>query len=241
MTATRTYLDHNATEPLRVEARAAMLAAMDRFGNPSSVHAEGRAARAVVEEAREQVAALVNAKPGEIVFTSGATEANAMAIGGRAWHSLLFGTAEHVAVLAPARRATGAQTELPCGANGVHDIAGVEAWALGLPQSDAPAFASLALANGETGVLQPVAELSALLSPFNVVTHCDAPQAAGRRATTCTTAARPVCPPPSMTSRSSSAPWRNSSPGNSARNCSSVGNNAASFGPPVPKASCAGV
>jgi cysteine desulfurase len=180
MTATRTYLDHNATEPLRAEARAAMLVAMDRFGNPSSVHAEGRAARAVVEEAREQVAALVNAKPGEIVFTSGATEANAMAIGGRAWHSLLFGTAEHVAVLAPARRSTGAQTELPCGATGVHDIAGAESWALGLSQSDPPAFASLALANGETGVLQPVAELSALLSPFNVVTHCDAAQAAGR-------------------------------------------------------------
>ncbi len=180
MTTPRTYLDHNATQPLRARARAAMIAAMDRFGNPSSVHAEGRAARAMVDAAREQVAALVNAKPGEVVFTSGATEANALAIGGRAWRAVLFGNAEHAAVLAPARRVTAVKTELPCRADGVQDIGGAEAWALRLPASDVPAFASLAMANGETGVVQPVAQFAAMLAPFGVVVHSDAAQAAGR-------------------------------------------------------------
>lgn len=180
MTTPRTYLDHNATQPLRAEARAAMIAAMDRFGNPSSVHAEGRAARAIVEAAREQVAALVNAKPGEVVFTSGATEANALALGGRAWRAVLVGNAEHAAVLAPARRLTTALTELPCRANGVQDISGAEAWASQLPASEAAAFASLGLANGETGVVQPVAELAAALAPFGAVVHSDAAQVAGR-------------------------------------------------------------
>ena len=78
----RVYLDWNATAPLRPEARAAMLAAMDVVGNPSSVHAEGRAARAIVEKARGQVAALVGCEPSEVVFTSGATEAAAMMAGG---------------------------------------------------------------------------------------------------------------------------------------------------------------
>ena len=180
MTRLRTYLDHNATQPLREESRAAMIAAMDRYGNPSSVHAEGRAARAIVEAAREQVAALVNAKPGEVVFTSGATEANALAIGGRPWSAVLFGNAEHAAVLAPARRLNTVLTELPCGADGVQDISGAEAWASMLPASDGAAFASLALANGETGVVQPVSDLAARLAPFGVVVHSDAAQAAGR-------------------------------------------------------------
>jgi cysteine desulfurase len=180
MTTPRTYLDHNATQPLRAEARAAMIAAMDRFGNPSSVHAEGRAARAIVETAREQVAALVDAKPGEVVFTSGATEANALAIGGRAWSAVLFGNAEHAAVLAPVRRLKAALMELPCRADGVQDISGAESWASQLPASDGAVFASLGLANGETGVVQPVAEFAATLAPFGVVVHCDAAQAAGR-------------------------------------------------------------
>lgn len=180
MTALRTYLDHNATEPLRPEARAAMIAAMDVIGNPSSVHGEGRAARAIVETAREQVAALVNAEPGEIVFTSGATEANAHAFKGRRWSAVLVGSAEHVSVLAPARRRDVAPRELSCGADGVHDVGGAEAWAAALPRSEAPAFVSLALANGETGVLQPVAELAAALAPHGVVVHSDAAQAAGR-------------------------------------------------------------
>jgi cysteine desulfurase len=180
MKSPRTYLDHNATEPLRPEARAAMLAAVDVFGNPSSVHQEGRAARAIVEKAREQVAALVNARPGEVVFTSGATEANAFAIAGRHWSALLYGNCEHAAVLSPARRLDAPRREMPCRADGVQDISGAADWAAALPKSGVPAFASLGLANGETGVLQPVAGLAAELSPFGVVVHSDAAQAAGR-------------------------------------------------------------
>ena len=78
--AARVYLDYNATAPLRPEAKAAMIAALDCTGNPSSVHAEGRRARGIVETAREKVAALIGAKPSEVVFTSGATEANAWAV-----------------------------------------------------------------------------------------------------------------------------------------------------------------
>src|SRR5271169_4189101 len=77
-----TYLDHNATSPLRPEARAAMLRALDIAGNPSSVHAAGRAARAIVEEAREQVAAFAGARPAEVIFTSGGAESNALALRG---------------------------------------------------------------------------------------------------------------------------------------------------------------
>src|SRR5712691_11285798 len=88
--ATRVYLDWNATAPLREEARAAVMAALDLCGNPSSVHGEGRAARRLIEVARDQVAALVGAKPRNVVFTSGGTEANMLALspatgtGGRA-------------------------------------------------------------------------------------------------------------------------------------------------------------
>ena len=91
----RVYLDHNATAPLRVEARAAMIAAMDLVGNPSSVHAEGRAARALVERARAQVAAAFGAEGAEVIFTSGATEAAALACAGR---GLLGALVEHDAV-----------------------------------------------------------------------------------------------------------------------------------------------
>ena len=180
MTAPRTYLDHNATEPLRPEARAAMQGAFDVFGNPSSVHREGRAARAIIEAAREQVARLVNARPGEIIFTSGATEANATAIGGRRWGAVLYGNCEHAAVLAAARRLDAPRMEMPCEASGVQDISAVAEWAARQPQASAPVFASLALANGETGVLQPVAALTAALAAYNVVVHSDAAQAAGR-------------------------------------------------------------
>jgi len=99
----RTYLDWNATAPLREEARAAVLAALDVVGNPSSPHAEGRRARALIEDAREQVARLVAAKPAEVVFTSGGTEAN-NAVLGAGWSEILLTGAEHDSVLAPVRR-----------------------------------------------------------------------------------------------------------------------------------------
>ena len=102
MSRTRTYLDWNATAPLRREARAAMVAALDVVGNPSSPHAEGRRARGLVEDAREQVAALVGARPAEVVFTSGGTEAN-NAVLAAGWDAILVAGIEHDSVLAPAR------------------------------------------------------------------------------------------------------------------------------------------
>ena len=104
----RAYLDWNASAPLRPEARDAMLRALDEAGNPSSVHAEGRKAKAIVERARAQVAALACVEPSEIIFTSGATESAAMAIGGRAWRRILTSQVEHDAVSAAIGR-TGAE------------------------------------------------------------------------------------------------------------------------------------
>ena len=128
----RVYLDHNATVPLRPEARAAMIATMDVVGNPSSVHAEGRRARAVLEKARGQVAAALGAQGAEIVFTSGATEAAALALSGR---GLAGAAIEHDAV-----RAWSDDT-----------LAVDSSGKVAVPQ---PAAATLQLANSETGIVQ---------------------------------------------------------------------------------------
>lgn len=128
----RIYLDANATMPLRPEARAAMIAAMDAVGNPSSVHAEGRAARAILEKARAQVAAALGAEGADIVFTSGATEAAALALAGR---GLRGAAIEHDAV------AAWIDPALPVDAGGRVTV-------------DDPARAALQLANSETGVVQ---------------------------------------------------------------------------------------
>ena len=153
----RVYLDWNATAPLRPEARAAMLAAMDQLGNPSSVHAEGRAARATVERARAQVAALVGCQPGEIVFTSGATEAAAIVAGqGR---SLTVLATEHDCLAAHAT------DELPVDPDGIHEPR----------QALVGGIAAVQAANSETGVLQPLSDWS------EAVPHVtDAVQALGR-------------------------------------------------------------
>ena len=109
----RAYLDWNATAPLRPQARAAMAAAMDVVGNPSSVHAEGRAARSILEEARERVAAAVGAEPRNVIFTSGGSEANALALsrsiehGGACCDVALASSIEHVSVLAGAAISVG--------------------------------------------------------------------------------------------------------------------------------------
>ncbi|CAD0185612.1 Cysteine desulfurase [Ruegeria sp. THAF57] len=128
----RVYLDHNATAPLRPEARDAMLAAMDVCGNPSSVHAEGRAAKALIERARAQVAAAFGADGADIVFTSGSTEGAALALEGRALHGAGI---EHDAVRA------WIQEDLTVSDNGLVDVA-------------EPQNATLQLANSETGIIQ---------------------------------------------------------------------------------------
>jgi cysteine desulfurase len=169
-----TYLDANATEPLRPEARAAVLEALDLCGNPSSVHAAGRAARRVLERAREQLAARFGADPADVVFTSGGTEADAMAIHGLgAGRRLIRGATEHDAVRAAAADAG----VLPVDPDGVADLTALPALL-----RDGPALVCLMLANNETGTLQPVAEAARLCHEAGALLHVDAVQAAGRMA-----------------------------------------------------------
>ena len=177
MKRTRTYLDCNATAPLRHEAREAMIAALDLVGNPSSPHGEGRQARAVVEDARELVAALVGAKPAEIVFTSGGTEANNAVLAG-GWETILIAGVEHDSVLAPARGCGAQVVDLPVGADGVirrETLAAAMSRAAG-----SRALLSLQMANNETGVLQPVASAAQSAREHGLLVHSDAVQAAGR-------------------------------------------------------------
>jgi len=172
------YLDHNATAPLRAEAKAAMVAALDLVGNPSSVHAEGRRARAVVEAARERVAHLVGAKPSEIVFTSGASEANAWAMS-QPWATILTSGIEHESVLAPVRAAKCDVITLSTGRDGVVRVDEIAERVLKRGVT-APAVVALQMANNETGVIQPVAEVAEFARAHGVAVHSDAVQAAGR-------------------------------------------------------------
>jgi cysteine desulfurase len=169
------YLDANATEPLRPEARAAMLAALDITGNPSSIHAAGRAAWNILETARKTVATHFAAKPEDVVFTSGGTEANATAIAGLApGRHVLFGATEHDAVRAPAQRL--AHTVLPVLPTGQIDLAALKAALASHPKT----LVCLMLANNETGILHPIAEAAALCHAHGALLHVDAVQAAGR-------------------------------------------------------------
>lgn len=178
MSIERAYLDWNATAPLRPEAREAMLAALDEIGNPSSVHREGRRARALVEDARHGVARLVGARAPEVIFTSGGTEANNMALS-LPWKRLLVSAVEHDSVLAPARRSGAEVVVLPVDANGVV-VAEAVARALSDVVEPATTLLSLQMANNETGVIQPLAEIAAAAKAAGITVHADAVQAAGR-------------------------------------------------------------
>jgi cysteine desulfurase len=169
----RCYLDHNATSPLRPEARAAMLRAMDCGGNASSVHAEGRAARKLLDDAREQVAGAVGVIAPMVVFTSGGSEANNMALKGAAAERLIVSAVEHPSVL-EAAKASGKPVEvLPVDGNGVVDLSALEKMLNG-PK----ALVSVMLANNETGVIQPVADIVRLARGHLV--HTDTVQALGK-------------------------------------------------------------
>ncbi len=174
----RFYLDYNATAPLHPDARKAMIAALDVTGNASSVHGEGRRARGIIEAAREDVARLVGSKPSEVVFTSGATEANAWAIA-QGWDTIFVAGIEHDSVLAPAK-ASGAQIiEIPVGADGVARISEVARHAQS-GEKLGRTLVALQMANNETGVIQPVAEFAAIAREHGFSMHVDAVQAAGR-------------------------------------------------------------
>lgn len=169
------YLDHNATAPLREAAREAALEAMAATGNASSVHAAGRRARAMIEAARSSVAELAGAGTRGVVFTSGGTEANALALLGCARPRLLVSAVEHPSVLAVRADAQA----IPVDGQGVLDLGALEAM---LDADDAPTLVSVMAANNETGVLQPLAEVVRLAHARCALVHCDAVQAAGRMA-----------------------------------------------------------
>jgi cysteine desulfurase len=174
----RTYLDWNATAPLQAASRAAMVAAMDLVGNPSSAHAEGRAARALIEDARDSIARLLRARSADIIFTSGATEANATVLAA-GWETILLSAAEHDSVLAAARASGARLILLPVTAEGRVAIEAVADHALRGP-AIGRALVSLQLANNETGVLQPVADLVPFARAHGIAVHTDAVQAPGR-------------------------------------------------------------
>ena len=176
----RVYLDWNATTPLRPEARSAMEAAFNISGNPSSVHSEGRAARKLIEDARSAIAAAVGADQRNIVFTSGGTEANALALGpglcragGEPVQCLIVSAIEHPSVLAGGRFAQGAIQVAPVLPSGVFDLTSLA----GLLESGPPALVSVMLANNETGAIQPIPEVAALVHGAGGVLHVDAVQA----------------------------------------------------------------
>jgi cysteine desulfurase len=184
MSAARVYLDHNATAPLRPEALAAMQAALAFPGNPSSVHASGRAARARVEDARAAVARMVGGSVEGLVFTGGGTEANALAI----WSAvasgevprLIVGATEHEAV-ANTARASGLPVEVwPVDRQGRADLDWLADRLARWGAADGRPFAALMLANNETGVIQPVAKAAALLRKAGGWLHVDGVQAAGK-------------------------------------------------------------
>ncbi|WP_024515200.1 cysteine desulfurase family protein [Bradyrhizobium sp. Tv2a-2] len=182
MTA-RVYLDWNATTPLRPEARAAMAAAWDLAGNPSSVHAEGREARRLVEAARAATAAAVGALPRNVVFTSSGTEANALALapglrnGARGpVGRLLISAIEHASVLAGGRFAPGAVSKITVTKSGVIDLDDLRRHLVSGP----PALVSIMAANNETGALQPVREAAGIVHEAGGLLHVDAIQAFGK-------------------------------------------------------------
>jgi cysteine desulfurase len=168
------YMDHNATTAVRPEARDAVALALALTGNPSSVHGSGRTARRLVEDARDAVAALVGAEPTWVVFTSGGTEANNLALRVLPKRApILCSAVEHASVLS----VMDGIVEIPVDGDGVVDLGALEALLAG---EDTPGLVSVMLANNETGVLQPVADVAALAHEHGALIHCDAVQAAGK-------------------------------------------------------------
>ena len=178
------YLDHNASTPVRPEVAEAMQHALRDLGaNPSSAHRDGQRVRAAVERAREQAAALVNAKPDEVVFVSGGTEGDHLAIVGSAWAQRERG--KHVACAAIEHHAVHGAIELLESQGFTHSTLPCNAHGITSPESvnDLPAgvtVLSLMLANNETGVMQPVAALAARARARGMRVHCDAVQGTGK-------------------------------------------------------------
>ena len=184
----RSYLDHNATAPVRPEAREALLAALDTPGNGSAVHGEGRAVRGIIEVARARVAALVGADPKGVVFTAGGTEADALGLTPHFQRGeepaecgvLLMSAVEHVAVLR-GHRFDAAQVEvLPVDARGRLDLHAYDEALARTRAAGRRALVSVMLANNETGVIQQIQEIARRAHAHDGLVHTDAVQAAGR-------------------------------------------------------------
>src|SRR6476646_7226404 len=178
--AERVYLDWNATTPLRREAKEAMGAAWDLCGNPSSVHAEGRQARRLIEDARATISAATGALPQNLIFTSGGTEANALALtpglrrsSGLPVKRLVVSAIEHASVLAGGRFPAEAISSVGVTRSGLLDLGRLREMLDGRP----PALVSIMLANNETGAVQPVAEADQIVHSAGGLLHVDAIQA----------------------------------------------------------------
>lgn len=188
MTSERTYLDYNATAPLLPEARAAMVAALDLEANPSSVHAPGRAARRLVEDARREVAALVGGKAEHVVFTSGATEAAStlltpdwrMGRGPVRMSRLYVSATDHPCVLGGGRFARSDVAVLPVDGDGLVDLVAFEAALAAHDRSDGLPLVAIHAANNESGAVQPWPRIAELVKAAGGVLVLDAAQAAGR-------------------------------------------------------------
>jgi cysteine desulfurase len=185
---TRVYLDYNATAPLRPEARAIMHAALGSVGNASSVHAEGRRARGLIEAARTEVARLVGADPRRATFTSGGTEANntvltpVWALNGKPHpiDILLIAATEHVSVLEGGGFTPDQIRQVPVDAEGILDLTILKQMLAGQAGTQARLMVSVMLANNETGAIQPITEIARLAHAAGALVHTDAVQAAGR-------------------------------------------------------------
>ena len=176
MRSMRIYLDHNATSPLRESARNAMLAALELHGNASSVHAEGRKAHALLDDAREAIGRAVGAIAPMVVFTSGGSEANNLALKGAPVRRLIVSTIEHPSVL-EAANASGKQVDIvPVDGQGIVDLFALDQLLARGPKT----LVSVMLANNETGVIEPVRDVVAVAHRHGALVHCDAVQALGK-------------------------------------------------------------
>ncbi len=188
MAPPRLYLDWNATSPLHPDARDAVLRAMDLFGNPNSVHGEGRTVRAAIEQARRQVASLTGADPAHVIFTSGATEAANMVLApefrmGRTplaigW--LYYSAVEHPAVREGGRFKKEQTTEVPVTEAGVVDLHALGTLLAAHDKSIGLPMVAVMLVNNETGIVQPIGDIAKIVQAHGGVLVVDAVQAAGR-------------------------------------------------------------
>lgn len=185
--ADRVYFDWNATAPLRPQAEAALRRALKLTGNPSSVHAEGRAARHAIEEARRQVATLVGAEPANVIFTSGGTEANALVLrpeiqvgSDRGFDVVVISDIEHPSVLCGGAFPANRVMRFGVSESGVADLDHLRAQLDGCVSRGMRPLVSLMAANNETGVLQPVTDAAEIVHAAGGLLHVDAIQAPGR-------------------------------------------------------------